>query len=379
MEKYILELISENNRVIIPNFGAFIVSKEQGASILFNNFLSFNDGLLVNYVAEKKGIDTIIATDQVFDYVDQLKKQLDESGEYAIDKLGVFKKDDNGILRFQQAEDFAEQLASSNKEEEVEDKEEIQETFQSEKETEKTVFVLETEEDEKTPDEIEKEEPIEESITANNEDEPLTEEKTIIPPSTSTIDSDNVEDNDDKKEPEEPAKEHVFNRRENKQVEQLKKDQKRNNLILLIVLTGIVVIVIGAYFLFFKKDKKSEPKVTKKEIIKPKPVTKPVVKDSIVDKPKVVKPKKQEEPKVSEPIVTKGYIHIIVGGFENENNAYRLVKKLKDQGHAKAQVIKKGNMHLVSIYSDLSYPKVEAKQQEVLNDLKMESWLYTIK
>ena len=84
MEKFILELIKENNRVIIPNFGAFIISKENGLSILFNNFLSFNDGLLVNYIAEKKGIDTIVATDQVFEYVDKLKKQLDETGEYGI-------------------------------------------------------------------------------------------------------------------------------------------------------------------------------------------------------------------------------------------------------------------------------------------------------
>ena len=119
MEKYISELIKENNRVIIPNFGAFIISKENGISILFNNFLSFNDGLLVNYVAEQKGIDTIVATDQVFNYVDSLKKELDEKGIYSIDKLGVFKKDENGILRFQQADDFEDNLDSggSTKEE----------------------------------------------------------------------------------------------------------------------------------------------------------------------------------------------------------------------------------------------------------------------
>ncbi len=55
MEQYLLELIKNNNRVIVPNFGAFIVSRDAGTTVLFNNFLSFNDGLLINHVSKKEG------------------------------------------------------------------------------------------------------------------------------------------------------------------------------------------------------------------------------------------------------------------------------------------------------------------------------------
>ena len=57
MEKYILELIKEHNRIIVPNFGAFIISREKGQTILFNSFLSFNDGLLINQVSKTDNID----------------------------------------------------------------------------------------------------------------------------------------------------------------------------------------------------------------------------------------------------------------------------------------------------------------------------------
>ena len=102
MEQYLLELIKNNNRVIVPNFGAFIVSRDAGTTVLFNNFLSFNDGLLINHVSSQEGIDTTQATQKVSEFVEKIKQELEENGEYAIEKLGRFTKDQNGILRFTQ-------------------------------------------------------------------------------------------------------------------------------------------------------------------------------------------------------------------------------------------------------------------------------------
>ncbi|GAO28383.1 hypothetical protein [Geofilum rubicundum] len=102
MENYLLELIRENNRIIIPNFGAFIVSREKGQNILFNNFLSFNDGLLISHICAVEGVDSATAAQKVEDYVARINHTLDEKGLFEIEGIGRFTKDDSGVLRFEQ-------------------------------------------------------------------------------------------------------------------------------------------------------------------------------------------------------------------------------------------------------------------------------------
>ncbi len=114
MEKHLLRLIPENNRVIIPNFGAFIVSRDAGITVLFNNFLSFNDGLLINHVSAAEGIDTAKATEKVSEYVIRIKQQLEEKGEYTIPGLGRFTRDKSGILRFSQDPEVAQLFADED-------------------------------------------------------------------------------------------------------------------------------------------------------------------------------------------------------------------------------------------------------------------------
>ena len=51
INEYIKELISNNSRVIIPDFGAFMIqNSDNGKIISFNDFLKFNDGVLVNKI-----------------------------------------------------------------------------------------------------------------------------------------------------------------------------------------------------------------------------------------------------------------------------------------------------------------------------------------
>ncbi len=107
MENYILSLIKENNRVIIPNFGAFIVAKENGFSVLFNNFLSFNDGLLVDHIVKVEDISKEEAEEKINAYVEKVKGALDENGQYTIAGLGTFTKDATGILRFEQDKELS--------------------------------------------------------------------------------------------------------------------------------------------------------------------------------------------------------------------------------------------------------------------------------
>ncbi len=360
MEKYIIELISENNRVIIPNFGAFIVSKEHGTSVLFNNFLSFNDGLLVNYIAEQKGIDTIIATEQVFEYADNLKKQLEEVGTYTFNKLGTFTKDDNGILRFQQADDVAELFGqdatmSNEASTEISDKEENL--------SENNVLLLDIDnEDEqvKTPpiesDRSKKEElkstVVEHKFQKNTPPEVLITPPPGIKPENKNVDTEKVQLKKNVPTPSKPKK-------------------KNNAPILFLIAIGIIIIFFGVYFLFYKKAKEPEPKVIKKAVLKPA-VQSEVAKDTTYTVTNIGKPAPIN------PVPQKGVIYIIVGGFKNLDNAQNMVARLKSEGNSNAQTFELNNMHLVSIDSDTSYRKMEARQQEILNNM-MESWLYQVK
>ncbi len=362
MEKYIIELISENNRVIIPNFGAFIVSKEHGTSVLFNNFLSFNDGLLVNYIAEQKGIDTIIATEQVFEYADNLKKKLEEEGTYTFNKLGTFTKDDNGILRFQQADDVAE-LFGQDATVKVEDLTEMTET--EENVSRENVFLLDLD----TEDEQGKKPPIESDQPTKEEFKSTAVESKFqkhSPPDIIVTPPAGIRNDDKNTETEKVQLK--------KNVPSPKKPKKKNGApILFIIAIAIIIIFFGVYYLFFNKAKEPEPKVIKKEVLKPV-IKSEAAKDTSHAMANLDKP----TPKSITTAPQKGYIYIIVGGFKESENAQNMVASLQNEGNSNAVTFELNNMHLVSIDSDTSYRKMEARQQEILNN-KMESWLYQVK
>jgi len=378
MEKYILELITENNRVIIPNFGAFIVSNELGVSILFNNFLSFNDGLLVNYVAEKKGIDTIIATDQVFDFVDRLKKELDETGAYSINKVGIFKKDDNGILRFQQTDDFSDNFENT-------------EILDQNVQIQKKDILLDIDNDiSLEPNDEEKQDSInDDDYYSNNEPDNLltidTEPETIITTQNEhQKEKDNIESTENENkviiEDSIPIKdEHINESNSSDASPKAEKSKKSRNIIILIAILCILISGSVIYFTLLRNHSKELNIKPQVEVKIEKPVLqKSIKKDSI--EITIKEPKKKQKP-IIEHIVTntKGLTHIIVGGFKEEDNAIRLVEKLRKLGHKKAQILTKKNMFLVSIDSDTSYQKMETIQQQILETEKRESWMYSTK
>ncbi len=101
MEKYFIELLKSNKRLIIPKLGAFL-KKEQGGKevITFNQFLKFDDGLLINYVAEQEKIDKEKAKQQIQDIADKITKEINEGNQYKIKGLGSIYKDANGKIQF---------------------------------------------------------------------------------------------------------------------------------------------------------------------------------------------------------------------------------------------------------------------------------------
>ncbi len=120
MEKYFIELLKTNKRLIIPKLGAFL-KKEQGGKevITFNQFLKFDDGLLINYVAEQEKIDKEKAKNQVQDISDKITKEINEGNQYKIKGLGSIYKDANGKIQFVEEGKEAPSSASASEKKET--------------------------------------------------------------------------------------------------------------------------------------------------------------------------------------------------------------------------------------------------------------------
>jgi nucleoid DNA-binding protein len=111
LDEYIKELIAANNRVILPNFGAFLLratsknkSKKELASkindIYFSPFLKFNDELLMNHIIKKEGLSQKESMDRMAEYIKAIENSVKEKGTYPIEGFGTFYMDNQGKIQF---------------------------------------------------------------------------------------------------------------------------------------------------------------------------------------------------------------------------------------------------------------------------------------
>lgn len=102
---YLIELLKDNECVIVPEFGAFI-SKRHSATIdyanhrfmppykelVFNNKLTNNDDLLLNYIMQKENITKDEALVKIQNFVNQSAAILDVNFELEMEGLGKLRK-----------------------------------------------------------------------------------------------------------------------------------------------------------------------------------------------------------------------------------------------------------------------------------------------
>lgn len=103
--KELAELIHQNTRIILPEFGAFLVkdSGDKGfnpSNVSFSPFLRYNDGMMEVYVAKSRGISKEEAAKDVHEFVETIKNELLEKGFYEVESLGSLKRDQRGSLSF---------------------------------------------------------------------------------------------------------------------------------------------------------------------------------------------------------------------------------------------------------------------------------------
>lgn len=100
-------LVLQGKRVIIPNFGAFLIKDSSQSSMLLNDnvtfspFLRYNDGVLENEVSHNENLHKDEASKQVSDFVDAIKVCIFEEGKvFEIEGLGCFFVDGKGNVCF---------------------------------------------------------------------------------------------------------------------------------------------------------------------------------------------------------------------------------------------------------------------------------------
>jgi nucleoid DNA-binding protein len=103
MEKYIQYLLNTNLRIILPDFGAFIIRQKEPLIIVFNELLRYNDGLLIDYIARQENIERDMAKHQVTEYVENLVKALESSKEVRIEGIGTLRRIGEDRMEFIQA------------------------------------------------------------------------------------------------------------------------------------------------------------------------------------------------------------------------------------------------------------------------------------
>jgi nucleoid DNA-binding protein len=354
MENYLLELIRHHNRIIIPDFGAFIVSREKGQTILFNNFLSFNDGLLITHICESEGVDSDQASDQIKSYVKQIKSSLDDSGAFTINGIGTFSRDQEGILRFQQIA-TAEEIA------------------ENEPENSSSKFL-------DTEDELLDIEPVAPPVIEMLDTfiPPLAEKETSIPPVIPVYTPQPPKAVEIKTETtqitEKPATPKLVEKEVSHKVEtNVYIERERKSLFplwLVLLLIFIFLVLIGAYLFLGngletlkEKFQKTPPPV--EQIVEPQP--------EIIAEPEPV-PLEPVEPVV---VATRQH-HIILGSFKQESKAYEFMNSLLTRGVTAASVITHQERFLVSAEWHPSVNRALQRQEELLVELKMESWVLSI-
>lgn len=113
LEKYISTLLYQHDCVVVPEFGAFIAQKINAVyqpesstlfppqkQLAFNSSLTKNDGLLVQYVAQKNGWTFEKAQDEVENAVQFWIHHLDKNSHLSLEGLGTLTKDEKSLIQF---------------------------------------------------------------------------------------------------------------------------------------------------------------------------------------------------------------------------------------------------------------------------------------
>ena len=367
---YIQELLAANNRVIVPNYGAFLVRatskskdatslKEKLKDVYFSPFLKFNDELLEKYIIKKETVTKEQAAQKITQFIDDIKKDLDQEKPYVVEGFGQFVADKHGKVQFNTiaAESATEEKAPVKKAPATKkaaaakkEKPKAAETKTEEKpkaaEIKKAVPVAGKEEPEKTTK-------LEEFKAEKKEAAPAVKEPDAKPAT-------------------EPAK----------PIYSYKKTKKPiNKGLVWSIAIGVPVAAVFVWALLnfntvknvFIKEKAKTEKVAqkKKATTTNKDAVKPKTEETATQET-ATKTKKTE---VKKPVTPVKKYYIIAGSFKNEKYANSFLNKLKTEGYNAEKLAKRNGMHAVSYNSFTDKRKAIAEYKFLAQEKGLQAWI----
>jgi nucleoid DNA-binding protein len=392
LNDYIKELIASNNRVIIPNFGAFLLRatsknknkkelSEKIQDIYFSPFLKFNDELLVNHIIKKENTNQKEAMDKIGDYVKGIENSVKKDGVYKIEGLGEFYQDDQGKIQFKVASDEAKEeekpktVSSSAKK-----------TTQAKKSS--TVNEKAAGKKKETTSSEKKEEPAKSTPdkTQKAQEKPKEEQK---PPRKEPVSKATARKGAQTPPPKKPSSA--------KTTSGGKKGGGNKGLVLAIVIgVPVAALFVWAMLNFDTVEKIFSGKETKTEQIAEKTKSEKEKKaeeaekkqekekqEEKADKSKkkatqqeTTKPKKQKPEKTQVQKANKGTkkFYIVAGSFRNLEYAKKFNQDLIKQGYNSELIGERNGMHAVS-YNSYKNKSQAVKELQEMRDKGLQVWL----
>ncbi len=381
LDEYIKELIASNNRVIIPNFGAFLLratsknkNKKDLASkvedIYFSPFLKFNDELLVNHIMKKKNLDQQAAMNKINQYVKEIDEKVAKEGSYKIEGLGEFNQDDQGKIQFKVSAEAAKEAPKEGPKEKSKEEEKPTESKKTEEKPPskpKTVQEKAAEARKASAQQSKKEEPKKEDKPKEPEKQPQAKERTQKTPKVKTTSGKTAS----------------------------KKSDSNKGLILSIAIgVPVAVVFIWAMLNFdsvqniFSKEGNNQEKLTEEVEDKSKEESKDKSKEQQketqtagVDQQKKEAEKQakagQAEKKIekpAQPAKREKKFYIVAGSFKKKQNAVNFRKELIKKGYDSELIGERNGMHAVSYASFKSKNQANAELKK-LREQGIQAWL----
>ncbi|HAM97904.1 MAG TPA: hypothetical protein DCQ26_04775 [Marinilabiliales bacterium] len=347
ISSYLKELIDHNNRIIIPDFGAIMIQDTpEGKQITFNDFLKFNDGLLVNQIIKAEKTSKNQATEKIKEFIKEVEKSFSNSQPYELAGIGFLVKDSHGNIRFEKLTTQKAQVRPTDvKPTIVLDEVPKAKSEDIPKETEKKI-------------EIEAEQKTETKPTA-----PIAPPKEPVKTEPSTPKA-------------VPPKASPSGTQRTYSSKPITPKKMKNNTLKTIIIAAIVIIILGGgtwAVWEYKLIGKFSEKFLKKEVIQ-EPVEAVAITDTLVVADTTPEPVIVEEPENKIDPNAKRY-YIVAGSFKVASNADRYNKKLTDEGYMSEIVMRRNGFHVVS-YKTV-YDKNEALMEwKKMREKNPETWIY---
>ncbi len=343
--KYISELLFLHERVTLPGFGTFskkymparfIPEKkiiEPPAKIVdFRNEPKIGDTPLVGYIAEKESMDPKTVAASIKAFVQNLEHEMEAGQAATLEHIGVFSRETDGSLKFEPS---------------------LQINYLTEEVGQKAV---------KTPAQSN----VEERVKPSPEPQNTKDEKT-------TPDSTHQKKQEAMKEPVKKASE------------------EKNTLppalkwvVYAIIPLLVVLIVFFFSFNFFFGEEgllRKKEDVAEKEVVVEK-VAEPAAEEvaEVIEEPEIIEVEKEVvDPTVIPPGPEPGrrVFYIVVGSFENINNAQNLALNLRKEGFERANVLGVTPAGFHRTYAGFYYDLREAEAQKELlkEELREIAWI----